>query len=473
MGVITKKEIANLKVGDKMEMQIRETYEYQTLELDESKKKKGVLGVLKGPSFFEDRPSRNKRKYKDCWKPALSRENTKRMLEDGLMFGTVGHADVDVDALIRDRKVSHRTAKLKLGEDGIGYGEFELLDTPLGKFIHTAAKSGSKFAVSSKAIGEAKGKDNEGNEIVDPTTFRLERFDIVIDPGFLSAQPKLMEQLNEAYENKSKGFEISLDESKGEIKFINKKEEKTMSSDMNEKLTEKILTEKLELEKEVDRLSKDLSVSEAKATITEGVEKDRDKAKSELEILTEELRQYKEFFNSVGKPEKVQEALESAKTLLEVYTELGSVDDIEKALTAAKSYKEDHRDLGSTEVIAQALEGAKCMGERIEAHGGIDKIEQALDEAFTYINKINKENITEDVASLSAKYGVAEDKIEVMVETMGMEKAEGVLEDLKVSESTSLPQTRITEDKDKPNTMEKGRLGRMIEATSGREAIKN
>jgi hypothetical protein len=158
------------------------------------RKRPGVLAVVEGVFFVADKPSRNGRVYpRELWENVLSSSDLRRMLQDRLLFGTVGHVEEQLDDLIREGKVSHVVTDLKLLPDGRGWGRAEILDTPVGRVLKTLLESGSKLAVSSKAYGEYEGQTGEGYWRVSPSNFLLERFDFVVDPGFLEAQPKVKE----------------------------------------------------------------------------------------------------------------------------------------------------------------------------------------------------------------------------------------------------------------------------------------
>jgi hypothetical protein len=175
------------------------------LRLVEAKEKKrpGVLAVVEGTFFVADKPSRNGRIYpKELWENVLSSSDLKRMLQNRLLFGTVGHVEEQLDDLIREGKVSHVVTDLKVMSDGRGWGKAEILDTPVGRVLKTLLESGSKLSVSSKAYGEYDGQTGEGHWRVSPSSFILERFDFVVDPGFLEAQPKV----KEVYESVIKGY---------------------------------------------------------------------------------------------------------------------------------------------------------------------------------------------------------------------------------------------------------------------------
>jgi hypothetical protein len=170
------------------------------LRLVEAKEKRrpGVLAVVEGVFFVADKPSRNGRVYpRELWENVLSSPDLKRMLQNRLLFGTVGHVEEQLDDLIREGKVSHVVTELKVMPDGRGWGRAEILDTPVGRVLKTLLESGSKLSVSSKAYGEYEGQTGEGYWRVSPSSFLLERFDFVVDPGFLEAQP----QVREVYES--------------------------------------------------------------------------------------------------------------------------------------------------------------------------------------------------------------------------------------------------------------------------------
>ena len=183
--------------------------ESSELKLSESTQRRGVLGTVEGVFFVADRPSRNGRLYpRQLWENVLRSDDVKRLLENRLMIGTVGHDEVDFDSLIRDQKASHVVTELRILPDGKGYGKAEILDTPVGRILHTLLKSGSRMSVSSKGYGEYLGTTPDGIQEVDPNSYILERFDFVVDPGFLEARPALREQYEKAIKNQKEDSEI-------------------------------------------------------------------------------------------------------------------------------------------------------------------------------------------------------------------------------------------------------------------------
>lgn len=169
-----------------------------------------VLSVVKGPSFVPDGYSRNGRFYpKDLWENSLKNNEFKSKMERRLVFGCIGHptGDYTLDELLESGKVSHIVTDMKIdGKQGIC--EFHILDTPSGRILDAVLKAGSKPYVSTRAFGgftnETKEKGGKEYKVLDKNNFFIESVDFVIDPGFLEASPKLMESLQENFEEMAK-----------------------------------------------------------------------------------------------------------------------------------------------------------------------------------------------------------------------------------------------------------------------------
>ena len=165
--------------------------------------KEGVLAIVKGPSFFSDGYSRNGRFYpKELWENALKLNQTKEAISRGLMFGCIGHPkNYTLDELLESGKVSHKVTDITIDEKtGDGIATYEILDTPAGRILDTIIRSGSEMYVSTRAFGgftnETKKKDGRDYKVLDTKNFELESIDFVIQPGFLSTNPKLVESIS-------------------------------------------------------------------------------------------------------------------------------------------------------------------------------------------------------------------------------------------------------------------------------------
>lgn len=146
-------------------------------------------------SFIPDGESRNKRYYpKELWERTLNDTELNERLKDRHCYGTIGHDTELNDVSLLEGKVSHIVTNLYI-EDGVGIGEAEILNTEVGRTLRTILGAKCKLYVSSRGIGKFKESSKNGNKIVDPDNYLLETFDFVMDPGFLEANPTLVESI--------------------------------------------------------------------------------------------------------------------------------------------------------------------------------------------------------------------------------------------------------------------------------------
>lgn len=151
-----------------------------------------ILAIVKGQHFCPGKVSRNHRLYTpELWEEAGKDEDVQRKLTNGQMFGRIGHEAEITDEDIADGKFSHITRNI---DWKTGIAESVIYNTDMGKTLYTILRAGTTMYVSSRADGDYEGKDEDGNDILDPKTYKLERFDFVQDPGFLDAKPKMISE---------------------------------------------------------------------------------------------------------------------------------------------------------------------------------------------------------------------------------------------------------------------------------------
>ena len=159
---------------------------------------KYILARVQGPAFFPGTTSKNKVFYPvEAWESALEDPALLNKLQSRLVFGTIGH-DTDLgDNEIREGKLSHIVTKVWIDESGTGRAEYLILNTPPGQILNTLLRAKSKIRVSTKAAGfYESGTSRDGTRKVIPSSFKLERIDFVIEPGYTQALPELLESLN-------------------------------------------------------------------------------------------------------------------------------------------------------------------------------------------------------------------------------------------------------------------------------------
>lgn len=443
-------------------MLLRDIYESREIKLNENARRSGVLGVVEGVFFIPEKPSRNGRVYSErLWKRVLSELDVKRLLENRLMIGTVGHEDVDFDALIREQKVSHVVTDLWIGEDGKGYGRAEILDTPVGRILYTLLKNGSKMAVSSKGWGEYKGITSDNLYVVDEGSFVLERFDFVCDPGFLEAMPGLKKQYESLIMNKEDKKEVG---EMNEMIDVLVKEKVSLQEKLNESLNRAnelseenkgLKEEKKKLEKEIKELKEKFEksgkgVKENFVRISEwlGVDKEEEIVK-EIELVGKLIEEKGDKLVRMGVDKGLLEGESLSEVLARVFVEM------EKIIEGSeKRFKLRLRRMIEMRNKVNKLERLLMEARRklaiVESLGGINKIVRVLEMSKGFTEKLLERKMEEETQKLSAKYGIEEREVKGLIEKVGLRKAEKLLRDTgkRVEESRGIEEIKRVEIKE-------------------------
>lgn len=155
---------------------------------------KGILGKLKGIFADYKHGTRNSdRLYsEELWdNRVFGSEDVMEALETKTLFGELDHPEGDrCETLAKNAAISI-TKLEKRPEEGVIYGEAEILDTPTGRIVKALADSGAKLGVSSRGMGEEIYVD--GQNIIDPDTYDFITFDVVVTPANTKARVELTE----------------------------------------------------------------------------------------------------------------------------------------------------------------------------------------------------------------------------------------------------------------------------------------
>jgi tetratricopeptide (TPR) repeat protein len=449
-------------------MNLSEYYDNQLYEVKDSSKP-GVLATMKGPFFFPELPSRNGgRTYpKKAWENALANNYTKRLLESSLMLGTVGHKEMAFDELISEQKVSHVTRNLWIEENNgkypninspyVGIGEADILDTPVGRILNTLIRADCKLGVSSKAYGEYKGKDAMGHQMVDENKFFCQRFDFVVDPGYLEAMPSLKEEYEKI--------------------FPTIKEDTSMDEKM-----QKLLEDKINAEHQLEDVLKS-NKDQAKMLEEYKTLGAADSLKETIATLTASLKSYEEIgtvaeitetlegskvalaaYKEIGDVEEIMESLEATKELLGELKDIGTVDEIREALESTKELTDELDEIGSVDEIRETLEGAREMIEAYQVIGTVEEIQEAFEKIETVTNSLQESAVKKDTDELVATFGISSEKATKYLEKMSLEDAKDLLKDMQESVSvTNRYKAPLNEDKTKEpvNVLNESRTSRL------------
>jgi hypothetical protein len=454
-----------------------------------------------------DGKSQNNRFYeKKLWERVLGEAATN--MSRGAMLGTIGHSQPLDDNALLEGKASHRVSKLWIDESKkLGMGEVLILNTPAGRTLNAYLRGGVQFPVSSRGYGKYNGKMEDGTQIVDADTYKLETFDFVRVPGIANAIPQIVENLedNEDSVEVKPGITLSLSDIKQVFKDVlteqhntdaletknSAKEvlEVTKMADENQ-VYQKMTEEKIRLEEELQRALEDNSrlvetvealqaaVEEMQNTVddyrnlgsiedlshvmdvTESMLQNRPMEESDMVALVEQL----EIYEELGTPEELEELFDKFEGFIDGYEELGTPDELHEALDRSIYMLEAYNELGSPEEIDEAFNSVESfMGEMadigtLEEMDAVCNLLEAYQEfgtptelahAFEMMNSVventRSKHIAAESRALAAEYGVDSTVAEEMVESMGSARAHDILG--AINESRSITSRYRVEDK--------------------------
>jgi hypothetical protein len=360
----------------------------------------GVISVVKGPSFVPNGYSRNKRFYsKKLWENVLGNHRFKQNLKNKRMYGCIGHpiGEFSEDELLASGKVSHIVTDAFIDGDK-GYCTYEILDTPAGRILNTVLKAGSKLFTSSRGFGEFKGnevKEHGGSKyrILNENNFFVQTWDFVIDPGFLEAQPNLVESIQEDLsELKKDKLNIKCSEGLCSI-YENMDKSSSLSTDDLLEIIESLKDENAKL----------LSLTNVSENITPNSSTEKETSKKvELEITYEQL-----FLTYI---ENLMTLIKFKKDYESIYLELlniidnkdiiikDKIPDIIGKIRKLKPIDDSINTLLNN--IDKLLEKEKQSAENPEESGEVSKVDSkdikefllTIKETMRYINNIKLEN---------------------------------------------------------------------------------
>ena len=273
---------------------VQEAFKFQDLT-EEEKQKRGILGRLVGPCASISIPTRNGRLYQESLWTKQFKENEilKELVENGGIPMELDHPQ-DRDETCSERIAAMMPELPKEDNDGHLICYVDIINTPLGNIAYQLAKYGFNLGISSRGNGDVITNDL-GEEIVDPDTFDLTTFDLVLIPAVKDARLSMTESLDKKTKNK-KTLRQALTES---LNSANLKDREIMEDTLNHlgiNLNEDINTQKSDdINKSSDSLveSENLAVedNEAKQLVIQLKEalKSKVDVEKQLQRLQEQL----------------------------------------------------------------------------------------------------------------------------------------------------------------------------------------
>ena len=342
----------------------------EELILDDSvkvnKKGEAILGILEGPCADVINPTRNDRQYdEELWINVFNDPIVNEYFECGGILGELDHPAERTETDTSKVAIC-MPEKPKKDKDGKLIARFDILDTPNGRIVYTLAKYGYKLGVSSRGNGDVY-EAYDGKEHVDPKTYELKAFDIVLLPAVKAARLSLKESvgnksfkqaIRECLQKANKDEKRTMVESLRKLKIDYKLETVSNKKQINEsvkssniinaadnsgveivKELQNQVKENKSLKESLETAQQQLSVCYAKeAQLTEQIESLKaDKLdesvindlKSEIKILTEQLS------------DKQEQLLRANKRFKELSESVKSKRDQEKTLNESLSTKDN------------------------------------------------------------------------------------------------------------------------------------
>ena len=194
----------------------------EELVLDDSvkvnNKGEAILGILEGPCADVINPTRNDRQYdEELWINVFNDPIVNEYFECGGILGELDHPAERTETDTSKVAIC-MPEKPKKDKSGKLIARFDILDTPNGRIVYTLAKYGYKLGVSSRGNGDVY-EAYDGKEHVDPKTYELKAFDIVLLPAVKAARLSLKESVG------NKTFKQAIREC---LEKANKDEKRTM-----------------------------------------------------------------------------------------------------------------------------------------------------------------------------------------------------------------------------------------------------
>lgn len=456
-------------------LNVNEKLQFQPLS-EEEKTRRGILGRLFGPCASFTLPTRNGRKYTDeLWEKVFDSPIVTELFERGGLAGELDHP-ADREETCSEKIAIMMPEKPKKDKHGQLVGYFDILDTPCGRIAYALAKYGFKFGISSRGSGDTY-TDYDGDEVVDPDTYNLNGFDLVLIPACKTAvlglteslKPntidvesiKLKKALNEAFtgatEEQRKIMQDTLDNL--DIKYSHESDVDTVTAngavaaedDGAELLKE--LQESLriqhELEETVKSLQEKLSVcytkearysvtlTKTKEQLSEAVSANK-KLTEQVETLTATVEERTTSLNEAKQRiSSMRESMKSAKTQMSNLTEslAGEKTNARKLSEDIKVLNEKHqkkcKELQSAndklqESLLEAQKDSKIV--RSQANAKITKANELV-EKYRGIAKVA---IDKYISSQAVRFGISASDIKARLkENYSFNDIDRVCEDLK------------------------------------------
>ena len=126
------------------------------------------------------------------FKNVIESQEYKDAIANRWYIGYLGHPsdEMGIDPQFNDLNMCIIMTSMKIESNGDIYGEFDLIDTPVGRIVKTLIDAGVKFGISIRGAGDV---DEANGGEVNPDTFIFRGFDLVRFPAYSDCIPTFTE----------------------------------------------------------------------------------------------------------------------------------------------------------------------------------------------------------------------------------------------------------------------------------------
>ena len=259
--------------------------------MDKQKNEFTVLGTFSGECADSNVTNENGLDIpREVWENVFNSDIYKQGIDLGWHIGFLGHPDYPNCMDFQQACIVMTEGHIE--DDGKVYGEFNLIDTPVGRIVKTFIDSGVTFGISVRGAGDII--DNS----VDPDTFVFRGFDLVTFPAYKEAIPEF------------KAIAASTDvEDRKKYKRVCAAVEKDLENITSKQAIE-VIQEQLPEQSETYKHLEDRKQEIMGEEVSEEIEESTDIMSAKLEGMTELYLQEKQ------KAEKAQSEFEAATKAL-------------------------------------------------------------------------------------------------------------------------------------------------------------
>ena len=310
-----------------------------------SSNKKGVLGTLEGVCADTIFSTRNGRKYSQkLWENVFNDPIVKEYFDCGGVFGELGHPE-DREETDMEKIAICMPEPPVYGNDGKLRGRWDILDTPNGRILKCLCDYGYKIGISSRGSGDVVEEFN-GEESVDPDTYKFNAFDAVLLPAVKAARlnlvteslsnNKLRKALQESLDSSSDKDRKIMTETLENLKFyednsVSETQDAETETDEKEVADDDGTTLVAQLQealKEVNRLNKQVVALQEKLSVSYTKEVKLEESNTQLRDAVRRLSE------SVKKSSALSTQIETLQSQLDEKTDV-----VEKQQVMLESYK--------------------------------------------------------------------------------------------------------------------------------------